>query len=385
MRFQLSDDQQFLVDTTRRFLAKEMPSVTMRTWLRGAGGDKYRRWWTACSALGWSGIFAPESVADYGSVSGEPIVDAAILAELAGAALAPSALIGSSVAVAAVGSATSVGGADLSSILDGSCIASFALTEPSTSFDVDAVETAARRVGGDLLVSGVKTNVPDAATADLFVVACRVDDSVALIPIPRDAPGVTVVPRCSIDLLREFGDVRLDGVRVPAAAVLSPEDGATTLARSAVRLALGLQLAESVGAVDHLAGMLLDYARERYAFGRPIGAFQAIKHRIADMTLWAESCKATVDTAVNALSHNDSDADLLLSTAKSYVGDRSIRIAQECTQMFGGIGLTWEHDAHLYLRRLTANRALLGTPEQHRSNIARILGFREAVAGRNDK
>ena len=161
-----------------------------------------------------------------------------------------------------------------------------------------------------------------------------------------------------------------------------PVPRSSKLAEEARRLATCLQLAESVGAVDRLSALLLDYARNRHAFGRPIGGFQALKHRIADITLWVESCKGTVDAAVDAVSNDSEDADLLISVAKSYVGDRSIRIAQECTQMFGGIGLTWEHDAHLYLRRVTTNRALLGTPEQHRAHIARHLA-RPRRYGRN--
>ena len=116
--------------------------------------------------------------------------------------------------------------------------------------------------------------------------------------------------------------------------------------------------------------MTVDYARSRYAFGRPIGSFQALKHRIADLMLWTETCKGTTDVAIDAVAGGDADADFLVSVAKSYVGDQSVRIAQECTQMFGGIGLTFEHDAHLYLRRITTNRTLLGTPVQHRARVA---------------
>jgi alkylation response protein AidB-like acyl-CoA dehydrogenase len=155
------------------------------------------------------------------------------------------------------------------------------------------------------------------------------------------------------------------------------------LAEEARRLATCLQLAESVGAVDRLSTLLIEYARHRHAFGRPIGGFQALKHRIADITLLVESCKGAADAAVDAVSNDSEDADLLISVAKSDIGDRSIRIAQECTQMFGGIGLTWEHDAHLYLRRVTSNRALLGTPEQHRRRVTEILRVRDAVGGKD--
>ena len=176
-----------------------------------------------------------------------------------------------------------------------------------------------------------------------------------LVLVPASVAGVGVTPGQGLDVLREFGEVHFDRVRVSADALLCIGSGSARLAEEARRLATCLQLAESVGAVDRLSTLLIEYARHRHAFGRPIGGFQALKHRIADITLLVESCKGAADAAVDAVSNDSEDADLLISVAKSYIGDRSIRIAQECTQMFGGIGLTWEHDAHLYLRRVTSN------------------------------
>lgn len=384
MRFELSEDQEFLVDTTQRFLAKELPSTTaLRAWTRNAAGEGYREWWRTCAGLGWAGIFAPESSNDYGSVSGTPVIDAAIVSEIAGGSLAPSALLGASVAVRAIGRACPDDTADLQGLLEGSRIATLALEEPSGNWNLDTIATAARRDRGDLVVTGIKANVPDITTADIFVVTCRVDDSIGLVLVPASVAGVGVTPGQGLDVLREFGEVHFDSVRVSADALLCIGSGSARLAEEARRLATCLQLAESVGAVDRLSTLLIEYARHRHAFGRPIGGFQALKHRIADITLLVESCKGTADAAVDAVSNDSEDADLLISVAKSYIGDRSIRIAQECTQMFGGIGLTWEHDAHLYLRRVTSNRALLGTPEQHRRNVAEILRVRDAVGGKD--
>jgi alkylation response protein AidB-like acyl-CoA dehydrogenase len=383
MRFELSEDQEFLVDTTQRFLAKELPSTALRAWTRNAAGEAYREWWRTCAGLGWSGIFAPESRNDYGSVSGAPVIDAAIVSEIAGGSLAPSALLGASVAVQAIGRACPDDTAGLQGLLDGSRIATLAVEEPSGIWHLATIATAALRDRGDLVVTGIKVNVPDITTADVFVVACRVDDSIGLVLVPADAAGVGVTPGQGLDLLREFGEVHFDSVRVSADALLSIGSGSARLAEETRRLATCLQLAESVGAVDRLSTLLIEYARHRHAFGRPIGGFQALKHRIADITLLVESCKGAADAAVDAVSNDSEDADLLISVAKSYIGDRAIRIAQECTQMFGGIGLTWEHDAHLYLRRVTSNRALLGTPEQHRRNVGEILRVRDAVGGKD--
>ena len=383
MRFELSEEQEFLVETTQRFLAKELPPTALRAWTRNAAGEGYRQWWRTCAGLGWAGIFAPESSNDYGSVSGTPVIDAAIVSEIAGGSLAPSALLGASVAVRAIGRACPDDTADLQGLLEGSRIATLALEEPSGNWNLDTIATAARRDRGDLVVTGIKANVPDITTADIFVVTCRVDDSTGLVLVPASVAGVGVTPGQGLDVLREFGEVHFDSVRVSADALLCIGSGSARLAEEARRLATCLQLAESVGAVDRLSTLLIEYARHRHAFGRPIGGFQALKHRIADITLLVESCKGTADAAVDAVSNDSEDADLLISVAKSYIGDRAIRIAQECTQMFGGIGLTWEHDAHLYLRRVTSNRALLGTPEQHRRHVAEILRVRDAVGGKD--
>ena len=195
MRFELSEEQRFLVDTTQSFLAKELPPTALRAWMRNAAGQDYRQWWRTCAGLGWSGIFAPESCDDYGSVSGAPVVDAAIVSEIAGRALAPSALPGCSVAVRALGDAAPDADPTFRGVLDGSRIAAFALEEPAGTWNLDAVATSARREGDDLVVTGSKVNVPDAATADVLVVACQVDDGVGLVLVPIDAAGVDVTQK----------------------------------------------------------------------------------------------------------------------------------------------------------------------------------------------
>lgn len=383
VRFGLSEDQQLLLDTAEHFLSKELPATAVREWTRRTDGDEYRRWWRNCGALGWSGIFAPDGFHGFGSVSGKPLIDAAIVAEVSGRALAPSPLAGASVGAFALGLVGRISFSALDEVLAGTHIAGYAAEEAGGSWEHAELNTVARRDGDHVVLNGQKINVPDACTADIFIVTCRMDDLPCLVVVPADAEGVSTQGQQSLDLLRSFGDLRLDAVRVPAAALLSSDPRETSHVDTARHLATCLHLAEAVGAVDRLLAMLVDYARTRYAFGRPIGGFQALKHRIADLTLWVESCKGTVDAAVDAVSEGSSESDLLVSVAKAYVGDRSIRIAQECTQMFGGIGLTWEHDAHLYLRRVTSCRALLGTPEQHRLRVARILDAASGAGGKS--
>jgi alkylation response protein AidB-like acyl-CoA dehydrogenase len=371
MRFALTEEQQFLVDTVTKFLSKELPSQRLREWLGQAAGSRYADWWRQCATLGWAGIFADGTSEEYGSVSGVPLVDAALVAEVAGSALSPAALTGASATAAAFSHTAGADVADvIDGVLDGTIIASLALEEAGGDWELSELTTTATSAGDGYLLAGSKIHVPDAATAGAFLVGCRIDDNEGYVLVRADQAGITAEDGRGLDLLRTYGTVTFDNVRVPRGAAFAGETKGVT---DVLRIATCLQMAESVGATDALLTLTIDYARSRYAFGRPIGSFQAFKHRIADLVLWTETAKGTVDAAIDAVATDSADSDLLLSVAKSYVGDQTVRIAQECTQMFGGIGLTYEHDAHLYLRRVTANRALLGTPEQHRARIARLL------------
>lgn len=157
-----------------------------------------------------------------------------------------------------------------------------------------------------------------------------------------------------------------------------PASGSATLERQ-LELAVVLQTAESVGAADRVYEFTLDYAKDRLAFGRPIGSYQAIKHRLADMLATLESCKATALAAAEAVDSGDRSAAELVSVAKVFVGRAAPTLVQDCVQIHGGIGVTWEHDLHLYLRRVAANAALYGTPTAHSRHLADLLE-READA-----
>jgi alkylation response protein AidB-like acyl-CoA dehydrogenase len=144
-----------------------------------------------------------------------------------------------------------------------------------------------------------------------------------------------------------------------------------------LQVALALQNAETVGATSRVFGFTLEYAKDRVAFGRPIGSYQALKHRLADMKTWLEACLATSTASANAVAAEAPNAAELVSVAKAYIADRSPAIIQECVQLHGGMGVTWEHDLHLYLRRVTQNAALYGSARQHRARIAALLGMEE--------
>ena len=376
MRFDLTEERRSLADIVSQFLAKELPSTELRPWLGAVSGRAYRDWWRRCGGLGWSCIFAPPGTGEYGPLSEAPLLDAALVAEVSGRALCPSPLVGTSAAVAALAADPGTAESILAAVLDCTSIAAYALEEPGGVWELDELATTARVEGNELVIDGTKAMVADAGTADVLLVACHLDNGVGLVLVPAQTAGTTVHEQRGLDLLRSFGTVRFEGARVGRDALIAKADPPSVL-----QLATCLQLAETVGALDRLFDLTLAYARSRYAFGRPIGSFQALKHRIADLLLSVEGCKGTVDAAIDAVSAGSPDSDLLVSVAKVYVGDRCVQVAQQCTQILGGIGLTWEHDAHLYLRRVTTNRAVFGTPEQHRARIARLLDVKGQKRG----
>ena len=225
------------------------------------------------------------------------------------------------------------------------------------------------------MLSGAKTAVAEVEPGGWLLVTAAGPDGPVQAVVAADAPGVTVTPLESLDLSRRFAEVRFDGVAVAADAVL---DGAGTAAQLDRQLAVACTLltAESVGAMDAELNMTVQYAKDRIAFGRPIGSFQAIKHVLADTSLAVEMSKAITLAAARTVGTDGDDyGPSAASMAKAYVGDAAIDLAQNCFQVFGGIGYTWEHDQHLYLRRLTTDAGLYGDASWHREHLCRLAGI----------
>jgi alkylation response protein AidB-like acyl-CoA dehydrogenase len=167
--------------------------------------------------------------------------------------------------------------------------------------------------------------------------------------------------------------VELDSVSVPGSSVVRPAASAEAAINRQIQIAVALQCAETAGVIERVFEFTTQWAFDRYSFGRPLASYQALKHRFADMKLWLEACQATAGAAAHAAAQRSEDADELASVAKSYVGQRATDLVQDCVQMHGGIGVTWEHDIHLYLRRATVDRVTWGSPSEHRRRLADIL------------
>jgi alkylation response protein AidB-like acyl-CoA dehydrogenase len=223
-----------------------------------------------------------------------------------------------------------------------------------------------RRDGGGFILSGTVPRVEAAAQAELFLVTAG--ESQVL--VPASAPGVAVERLPSLDFTRRLGTVTFDDVRVPTEWLVGDEGAAATNVATQARTALVLQCAESVGIAGRVLEFTMEYASERYSFGRSLASYQALKHRFADMRTWLEASAGIVAGAAAAAQADAPDADHLASVAKAYIGDVLPQLVQDCVQMHGGIGVTWEHDIHIYLRRIELNRALYGTPADHRRRLA---------------
>jgi alkylation response protein AidB-like acyl-CoA dehydrogenase len=374
MDFDLTADQKLFRATTREFLEKEMPLTRVRELADNSIGFE-PDWWRRGSELGWNSMIV-DPAAGGDSISGEGLVDTCIVAEEMGRLASPGPLLGSNLVGAALSEA--VNAADhaevISALMAGEAVASWAVYEPRRGWSPLTPVVQASADGPGYVLSGIKDRVDCGDQADYFLVTAAGPDGLAQFIVPAAAPGVTVTAEQSLDLVRRYARVEMDGVRLPAASVVSPAGPAQTAVNRQIQIAVALQCAETAGAVQRVFEFTVQWAFDRYSFGRPLASYQALKHRFADMKLWLEACQATASAAAHAAAQRAEEADELASVAKSYVGQRATDIIQDCVQMHGGIGVTWEHDIHLYLRRATVNRTMFGTPSEHRRRLADILG-----------
>jgi alkylation response protein AidB-like acyl-CoA dehydrogenase len=373
MNVDLTEEQEFFRDTTRRFIETEVPLAAVRGLYDCIEGFD-RGWWKKAAALGWTSPFVPDSFGG-GSVSGNPTRDAAIVAEQIGRLVSPGPFLPVNVVAAAVtwhGTEAQRAGL-LPDLLAGETIASWAHAEPGGCWQVDDLITTAAVEADTVVLNGEKAYVEAAGAADNLLVTARMSSGMTLIVVPATASGLTLVRGRSVDITRRFGRVSFDEVRLPPDAVLGEVGGAAATVERLLTLAIALQCAEMVGIADRTFEFTLEYGRNRIAFGRPIVSFQALKHRIADMAVWLEGSKALADELASAVDEQRPDALILASAAKAYIGQHCPDIVDDCVQIAGGMGVTWEHDIHLYSRRAVLNRSAYGTPEEHKERLVALI------------
>jgi alkylation response protein AidB-like acyl-CoA dehydrogenase len=381
----LNPEQSSFQETTRRFLEGQAPLTRVRELVDVPAGFD-RGWWRRGAELGWTAFLVPEEHGG-GTLSGGGLADLAIVAEEFGRLVSPGPLHPTNVVAAALAaSGTPEQRADvLPGIVSGDLVATWCFNEPGRGWRPSDVELAARPRSDGFVLAGTKAMVEAAGEADWFLVSARPDgggDGLVQFLVPRDAPGLTITPMNGLDLVRRFGQVRFDDVAVASSARVGAGDATAVIERQ-LQIGATLECAQMAGAADRVLEFTAEYAFDRYSFGRQLASYQALKHRFADMKLWLEATHATVEGAARAVDGatdgsdgaNGAHAARLVSAAKVYVGDRVPELVQDCVQMHGGIGVTWEHDIHLYLRRVTLGRALYGTPDEHRERLAAAAGL----------
>ncbi len=373
MRFDLTADQRLLQSTTAEFLEKSCPLSATRA-VHDGGEVLDRETWRRGAELGWASLIVPEELGG-GSVSGEGLVDAAVIAEQFGRLAAPGPFLAVNVVAAALAEAANAAAhaETIQRLVAGEALGAWACCAPGRGWDPAAGAVEARPDGDGYRLTGVHDGVEAAVGGDVFLVLARTPEGLTQFAVPGDAEGLRVSPRGSLDLTRGFGRVEYRGVRVARSALVGAAGEGEPAVERQFQIAVVLQCAELAGVVERVLEFTRQWMFDRFTFGRPLASYQALKHRFADMTLWSHAAQATAAAAAAAVQERRDDAAELVSIAKAYAGQRVTDIIQDCVQLHGGLGVTWEHDIHIYLRRATVDRVTWGTPSQHRRRVADLL------------
>jgi alkylation response protein AidB-like acyl-CoA dehydrogenase len=361
--FAFTDEQNQLRAAVRKFCAENFDEQTVRRLMEADPPFDAKVWSRLGAELGVLGLSVPE--AD-GGVGGT-LVDQAVAVEELGASLACGPVFGTvflSIPALVAASAGQVRDELLTELVEGRRTAAFVVTDRAGALG-DVTVTA----DGDAL-TGTVERVVDAGAADDLLVAARDGDGVALYAVDASAPRVQRSPLATLDLTRPQATVALSDA--PGRLVAGSGE-AERVIEHALQVGSALLAAEQVGAGQHLLDLSVDYAKSRLQFGRPIGSFQAVKHRLADLLVDLEHARSTAYHAVWALADGSDDPALAVSIAQATCSAAFTRIATDTIQVHGGIGFTWEHQAHLYFKRAITDAALLGSSEQHRSRVAELV------------
>jgi alkylation response protein AidB-like acyl-CoA dehydrogenase len=379
MDFGFNADQEMLRATARKFFENECTSDFVRARMAEDGGFT-EEFWTKLAEQGWLGLVYPEA---YGG-AGLGFVDLTVLMEEMGRAVMP----GPFFSTVLLGGLTLLeAGSDaqkkewLTKIAEGLARVTLAWTEPSARWDAAGVTTTAKATGSGFTLSGTKLFVPDAHVAHALVVVARTaesqnpEDGISLFLVPTDATGVSVTLLPTMDQTRKLCEVKLDDVAVPAAAMLGTRGGGWTSLTRVVQRATVALCAEMCGGAQKVLDMTTEYAKIRIAFGKPIGSYQGVKHKAADMLVDVENAKSLTYYAAWAVDENVPEAALAASMAKAYTSDAFRKVAGAGIQLHGGIGFTWEHDLHLYFKRAKASEFTFGDSTYHREKVAQLINL----------
>jgi alkylation response protein AidB-like acyl-CoA dehydrogenase len=369
MDFGLTEEQQGLVESTRSMLATKAPLPATRDLIDSEAGFDPDLWRLGAE-LGWPALAVPE--ADGGL--GQGIVDLALVAvehgrSLAATPFAPTVIVADAVVRSDVEGRSKI----LSSLVDGTETAAWSFAEHGQPWSLGGIQARAQRRSDGFVITGTKASVQDGGTAGWLLTDAMLDGQPARFVVRADTPGIRSAGQRTLDVTRSYCELNFDDAYVPADALCATGDAAATSIERSCRIGAVLASAELVGVGQQLLEMSVDYAGKRVQFGRPIGSFQAIKHKCADMRIAVQSATATTLYAAMTLDADNPDQAQAVSVAKVCASEAISRLAGEALQLHGGIGFTWEHDLHLYLRRARTNALLHGDATHHRELLCRLL------------
>jgi alkylation response protein AidB-like acyl-CoA dehydrogenase len=372
--FGFSEEQEMLRDAAKRFLADNCSSKFVRQMMADATAHD-SAFWQKLVGQGWPGLLIPEQ---YGGTNGT-FLDLTVIVEEMGKSLLP----GPFFAAALLGAPVFLEGASdalkqefLPKMAEGKFIATVALAEASGRFDAGGVELKATKRGSGYSLSGEKFFVPDAHVADAIVVAARTggnagENGITLFCVPSKERGVSVTQLKTVDMTRRMCHVKFENVT--ADTIIGAENGGWPVLRRVLDLATSALSTEMVGTAQKALDISVEYAKTRVQFGKPIGSFQAIKHKCVDMMVAVENARSLSYYAAWTVDERVAEAQSAVPMAKAYASDMAKNVTSEAIQVHGGIGFTWEHDMHLYHRRALAGEANFGNAPVHRETVAKSL------------
>ncbi len=381
MDFGFSEEQEMLRQSARSLLERECPSAHVRQMIEDDRGFSSELW-RKMAGLGWLGLVLPE---EHGG-AGLNYVDLVVLAEEMGRVLLPSPFIWTLMFAEAISRAGSEEQKRrfLPAIARGEIIATTAHLEANGSWEEGGITMTARKNRAGFVLEGEKLFVTDAHVADFFLVAARTSGrrgsatrgtDVTLFAIDAKRPGITLTPLKTMDQTRKLGAVALRGVKASVTDIVGEVNGGWPVLAAATDRAKVALAAEMIGGAQKVLETTVAYTKVREQFGRPIGSFQAVQHKCANMMVDVESAKSAVYYAAWAVSNDAPDARTAAAVAKAAASDAYRRTAADGIQVHGGIGFTWEHDMQLYFKRAKSSEFTFGDANFNREMVAQLIGL----------
>lgn len=378
MDYGFSEEQEMLRTMARDFLANECPKTYVREMMEDEKGYSPELW-KKMADVGWLGLVFPE---EYGG-TGMGFRDLMILGDEMGRAMFPGPFVST---MLLVGMPILMAGTEeqkkeyLPKIASGDMICTLAVLEEDGDLWPGGIKAKATLQGDDYIISGSKLFVPDAQAADCMLCAARTKDAtdteegITLFLLDaRDRTVVYPTELKTMDMTRKQYEVVLRNVAVPAANILGELHQGWPIIKKVALQAAAFLTAEMVGGMDWVLETTVEYMKDRVAFGRPIGSFQALKHRAADMCSYCEYGRSLMEWAALCMDADSAEAPMAVSMAKAFCGDAYKKLTDEGVQLHGGIGFTWDHDMHLYFKRARANDTTFGDSNSHRELVAQYL------------